>query len=339
VADQGELAKREQVRNFRKWIGDNLPADQARRAWQLLESLVFISNPNLAGTRFYETRTKATAPTSADYPNDGFGLWIDTSAGEASVVVQWQGTFYIIGGVGGSSGPVTADYDDISANDAATDVSGAELEELTDASETTLHSHAAVPTTADYGDISANDAATDVSGAELEELTDASETTLHSHAEVPTTADYGDISANDAATDVSGAELEELTDGSATSLHTHDDDCPEYKYIKALAQPEGDIHLSDVTNWNTSLALIKSITIRTLSTDWDGWILRNDNGYVLNDANIPSTQIMDAGSGNYVIEFDLPYEDEDASGEVHLHLIDNLGSNTFDVELLGYGLK
>lgn len=36
----------------------------------------------------------------------------------------------------------THDYDFISGNDAATDVTGAELEELTDASETTLHSHA-----------------------------------------------------------------------------------------------------------------------------------------------------------------------------------------------------
>lgn len=34
------------------------------------------------------------------------------------------------------------DYDDISANDASTDVTGSELEELTDGSETTLHTHA-----------------------------------------------------------------------------------------------------------------------------------------------------------------------------------------------------
>jgi hypothetical protein len=37
---------------------------------------------------------------------------------------------------------VDIDYSGISANDAATDVTGAELEELTDGSETTLHSHA-----------------------------------------------------------------------------------------------------------------------------------------------------------------------------------------------------
>jgi len=74
---------------------------------------------------------------------------------------------------------VDPDYSDVSGNDAATDVTAAELEELTDASETALHSHAI---TADYSDISGNDAGTDISAAELEELSDGSETTLHSHA-------------------------------------------------------------------------------------------------------------------------------------------------------------
>jgi len=74
---------------------------------------------------------------------------------------------------------VDPDYSDVSGNDAATDVTAAELEELTDASETTLHSHAI---TADYSDISGNDAGTDISAAELEELSDGSETTFHSHA-------------------------------------------------------------------------------------------------------------------------------------------------------------
>ncbi len=74
--------------------------------------------------------------------------------------------------------PATPVYADISANDASTDVTGAELEELTDGSETILHSHAI---TAVYADISTNDENTDITGAELEELTDGSETALHTH--------------------------------------------------------------------------------------------------------------------------------------------------------------
>jgi len=45
----------------------------------------------------------------------------------------------------------------------------------------TVHTHAYLASSADYDDISANDAATDVTGAELEQLTDGSDTTLHDH--------------------------------------------------------------------------------------------------------------------------------------------------------------
>jgi len=112
----GDLAKREQVRNFRKWLGDNLPADQAKRAWQLLESVVFISNPNLAGTLFYETRTGSGEPSSADYPKDGLGIYIDGDASELYIVLQWAGHFYTMsaGTAGRPSGdylPLTAGYE------------------------------------------------------------------------------------------------------------------------------------------------------------------------------------------------------------------------------------
>jgi hypothetical protein len=46
----------------------------------------------------------------------------------------------------------------------------------------------------------------------------------------------------------------------------------------------------------------------TSSTDWDLWILQNDNGYAADDANIPKMQIMEAGNGNANIYLDLPYE-------------------------------
>lgn len=75
---------------------------------------------------------------------------------------------------------------------------------------------------ADYGDISGNDGATDVTGAQLEELTDGSTTVLHDHADQGTTDDHSDISANDGATDVTGAELETLSSGAdADALHIH----------------------------------------------------------------------------------------------------------------------
>ena len=86
-------------------------------------------------------------------------------------------------------------------------------------------------------------------------------------------------------------------------------DCPTYISVKATSQSEGDIHLSDVSNWGISKALIKMIRVITSSTDWDLYILQNDNGYAVDDANIPKMQIMGAGSGNATIHLDMPYED------------------------------
>lgn len=113
-------------------------------------------------------------------------------------------------------------------------------------------------------------------------------------------------------------------------------DCPTYISIKATSQSEGDIHLSDVTNWGVSKALIKMIRVITSSTDWDLYILQNDNGYAVDDANIPKMQIMESGSGNATIRLDLPYEDEDDTYEVHLYFADNSGSNTADIYTIGY---
>ena len=82
-----------------------------------------------------------------------------------------------------------------------------------------------------HAQVSSTDPSTDVTGAELERLTDGSDAgALHNHdAENATllgAIDYDYVSDNDAATDVTGAELESLTDGSdiGETLHSHDED-------------------------------------------------------------------------------------------------------------------
>ena len=104
-----------------------------------------------------------------------------------------------------------------------------------------------------------------------------------------------------------------------------------YKTIKATAQTEGDLHLSDGSTWAISKALIKYIHVVTSSTDWDMFILQNDNGYSTDDANVPKMKIAGNIVGNATLWLDLPYEDEDASDEVHLYYLDNSGSNTADI--------
>jgi len=117
------------------------------------------------------------------------------------------------------------------------------------------------------------------------------------------------------------------------------DDCPTHKYIAATGQASAtDLHLSDGTNWNVSKAQIKYIRIVTASTDWDLYILQNDNGYVADDATIPMMKIADSISGNANLWLDLPYEDEDASGEVHLYFLDNGGAETASIYIKAFAL-
>lgn len=116
-------------------------------------------------------------------------------------------------------------------------------------------------------------------------------------------------------------------------------DCPTHLYIKALAQAEGDLHLSDGTNWNVSKALIAMIRIVTSSTNWDLYLLQNDNGYAANDAVIPALKIGGGIVGNANLKLDVPYQDEDATNEVHLYFLDNSGANTADIYIKGYSLS
>ena len=111
-----------------------------------------------------------------------------------------------------------------------------------------------------------------------------------------------------------------------------------YKTIKSTGLSEGDVHLTDA-NWAISKALINQIRVVTNSNNWDMWILQNDNGYAVDDAAVPKLQLMDGGNGAETIEHDFAYEDEDASNEVHLYLVDNSGSDTFDIYIKGVELQ
>jgi hypothetical protein len=117
----------------------------------------------------------------------------------------------------------THDYAYITGNDGATNVTAAELEELTDGSSTSLHTHAAgvdelvkidAAATAGYIGAASGDGVLRT-GTGLSYVDGGNFVTL------AVDADYTDVSSNDAATDVTGAELEELTDGSVTALHSH----------------------------------------------------------------------------------------------------------------------
>ena len=113
---------------------------------------------------------------------------------------------------------------------------------------------------------------------------------------------------------------------------------PTYIIIQGISL-SGDIHLQDGTNWGTNKSLIKTVIIDTVSTDWNLYILQNDNGLSVNDANVSAMQLMASGNGDEVIQRDFPYEDEDITKEVHLYFVGNSGSNTVDITIIGYALQ
>ena len=119
------------------------------------------------------------------------------------------------------------------------------------------------------------------------------------------------------------------------NMYSLSQETPSHIFIKATGESEGDLHLSDATNWNVNKSIIKVVRVNTASTDWDLYILQNDNGFATDDANIPKMQLVEAGNGNANILVNLPYEDEDASGEVHFYYVDNNGAETADIYVLG----
>jgi len=124
-------------------------------------------------------------------------------------------------------------------------------------------------------------------------------------------------------------------DAVAGTITLSDIDCPKLISIIATGQSEGDLHLSDGTYWNVSKAIIKEIKVVTSSTDWDFYILQNDNGFATDDARVIKRQLVDGASGDQHLLLDLYYEDEDASAEVHLYYLDNAGTDTAGITILG----
>ena len=76
------------------------------RVDQLLNSVVFGAEPILRELEHFEVRYGTAAPTSGDYPEDGFGLFIDETADDVYACLQWRGEFYVVGGSTGVTGEI-----------------------------------------------------------------------------------------------------------------------------------------------------------------------------------------------------------------------------------------
>jgi len=99
---------------------------------------------------------------------------------------------------------------------------------------------------------------------------------------------------------------------------------PEDQGVEVLEEKSVDIY---------DIAILRATSADVL-VDW-----LNDNGYSTDDANIPAKQLMAGGNGDLSIRVLRAYQDEDGTKEVHLYVVDNSGSNTFNIDIIGFELK
>jgi len=122
-------------------------------------------------------------------------------------------------------------------------------------------------------------------------------------------------------------------------------DCPDPKhlYIFALTQSEGNLNLSDSTNWPTSKAMITIISVKTSSTNWLLDLYPDDDFDEL--GVVPSFRAMGdssgiiGGNGNANLFIWCNYEDYDGTNEVHITFTDLSGANTADIRIYGEKLR
>jgi len=96
-----------------------------------------------------------------------------------------------------------------------------------------------------------------------------------------------------------------------------------------VAEGNNNVTLSPVK----SKVLIKYINVVTTSTDWTLTL------YTKDDFATGAMVVVTNRSGNYNVYLDYPYEDADASGELHYNFTSASGSETHDIEIRGYALR
>lgn len=99
----------------------------------------------------------------------------------------------------------------------------------------------------------------------------------------------------------------------------------EFVNVSAIAVAEGNNSLTGFTD----KALIKRIKITSNSVNWTLTLYSKD------DYASDPLVVMKNRVGNWGVSLDLPYEDKDASTELHCNFTDHNGANTYDIAVWG----
>ena len=171
--------------------------------------------------------------------------------------------------------------------------------------------------TIDYSYVSGNDAATNITAAELEILSDGTVTALHDHDVTALnswpTIDYSYVSGNDAATDVTAAQLEELSDGSETALHIHD---ARYYTETEVDADMANILRTDVAGKISALGAVTpaSADAFLIEDSTDSWNMKKVNGSSFNYSFISGN---DGGTGITAAELEELSDGSDTDLHIH----------------------
>ena len=101
-------------------------------------------------------------------------------------------------------------------------------------------------------------------------------------------------------------------------------------WISVTGQSEGNLTLSDATNWNAQYSFIDSIKVVTASTNWDMWLCETS---AFNTALITTRQIAANANGNYDITVARSYNSDGTN--VYLKYTDNAGTSTAAILITG----
>lgn len=120
-----------------------------------------------------------------------------------------------------------------------------------------------------------------------------------------------------------------LTDVNAGTLTLIELACPPLVKVSDSTVAEGN---NSITSFENKV-LIKWLNINTTSTNWLLTLYSKD------DYSTKPFQVAVGKNGDFDIYLDYPYEDEDATSELHYTFTSGSGSETHDIEVRGYKLR
>lgn len=101
-------------------------------------------------------------------------------------------------------------------------------------------------------------------------------------------------------------------------------------WLEGTALAQGNITLTDGTNWDAQYSFISSINVKTTSTNWDMWIFESA---AFDTTSIRSRRIVRKGSGDMLVSVN--FEVNSSSNSLYLSFVPNSGTHSVTLYVTG----